>query len=164
MDRGYRVADGQSCKWFAMCAEHGIGSKHESGHLQLGQGCKHGIDLLFTTGLQDMDLQAAGAGRCLQILNCESAVGLVGLMTTAKESAVGISSCRNSSRFGVTSTLKLDTPVTLPDGRFKAVDQSSRDWVGTHFEDNRYGCGRRFCGDRSRSAPRSDNHSHLTRD
>src|SRR5262249_22312429 len=51
--------------------------------------------------------------------NCDLAVGLVGLTATANLAAVGSNSCIISSRFGDTSTLKLETPVILPPGRGK---------------------------------------------
>src|SRR5262249_43529940 len=63
---------------------------------------------------------SARAASC-RFLNCESAVGLVGLRRTATTVAVGIASRKISRRLGVTSTFKLDTPVRLPPGRFRLV-------------------------------------------
>ena len=72
---------------------------------------------------------------------------------------MGIISYRNSSRFGVTSTLKLGE-ITSWVG--KTANQSNCDWVGAHLEDNRDSCGRRFCCERCRSASRRYYHSHMT--
>src|SRR5262249_9068837 len=48
-----------------------------------------------------------------------SAFGLVGLMSSAMMVAIGTRSCSSASRFGPTSTPKLDTPVRLPPGRLR---------------------------------------------
>ena len=49
------------------------------------------------TGVQDMELQAEGGSRCLQLPNCEAAVGLVGLTRTASTAAAGTASCMISA-------------------------------------------------------------------
>ena len=54
-----------------------------------------------------------------------SALGLVGLTSSAIMVALGTSSCSSARRFGASSALKLLTPVRLPPGRFRLATRPS---------------------------------------
>ena len=60
VDRRHRVADSQGGKLFTVRAEQGIGGDHESGRPQLGQGCKRGIEVSFSPGVQEFGAVTRG--------------------------------------------------------------------------------------------------------
>jgi hypothetical protein len=52
-----------------------IGGDHESARPQLEQAVEHGIEVSFSTGMQDMELQPEDAAAAGRFLNCESGSG-----------------------------------------------------------------------------------------
>jgi len=58
----------QCGKLFAPANEVCIGADHERAGSHLGQGCEYRIEVVFGTGMQDMELKPEGAGRRLQLV------------------------------------------------------------------------------------------------
>src|SRR5262245_15519390 len=67
-DRRHRVADSRRGELFAPIREQWIAADHEPARSQLDQLCEDSIKVGFTAGIQDVELQTEGMGRCLQLL------------------------------------------------------------------------------------------------
>src|SRR5258708_375678 len=90
-------------------------------------------------------------------LSVDSApVGKTASPSTAMRVAPGANSRRSSSRFADTSDTKKLTPVKLPLGRARLVDQAQPDRVLGGEKDNRDGRGCRLGGDRCGRSGRGD--------
>ena len=103
----------------------------------------------------------ASAAAC-RSLNCESAVGLVGLTRTAITVAAGTASCSIFQPLWRYLHVQARHACKVTSRPVQALDKSNCDWIGTHLEDYWDCCGRRLCRERCGSASWRDNHGHLT--
>src|SRR6516225_5278244 len=67
VDRRDRVTDGKRGELFAAGGEKRMGANDEPACSQSDQVCEHRIEVALSAGVQDMELQAEGAGRRLQV-------------------------------------------------------------------------------------------------
>jgi hypothetical protein len=62
------VAECKRGELFALTCKEWIGTDHEPAGSQLGQLCEDSIEVAFSAGIQDMELQSEGACHCLHRL------------------------------------------------------------------------------------------------
>jgi hypothetical protein len=112
---------------YAAAVEEPVGGDEEGiGALERKTG-KGRIDLADRRGVEDMDLQPDGRGGFPYSRNVVSALeALLGLMSTAKRTALGTKSCKSRSRLAATSREKELKPVALPPGRARLATRPSR--------------------------------------
>src|SRR5215472_7929681 len=101
------------------------------------------------------------AATCRSRDSLSALVGLVGLTSRAMMVAVGTSSRSTSSCFGPSSTVRVDTPVRLPPGRFRLATSPSATGSPPCNEDDRYGRGRSLRSECRGSAGDCRNHGHV---
>ena len=146
---------------FVAGVEECIGADDKAARPQLAQTCKDRVKVALRACTQDMKLSARGCARPPACLSTRaSALGLVGLTSSAMLLAVGTSSCSSSSRFGPSSVFKMVTPVSVAARSSEAHDNASLDRIDAGEEDDRNGRGRRSC--RQCRWAVGDDHGHLT--
>jgi hypothetical protein len=79
-----------------------------------GEGC---LDLATGAGVEDLSLQAEGAGRFRSLAQGDLGRLLAGLTRTPIRTALGTKSCSSPTRLAITSLAKKLMPVALPPGR-----------------------------------------------
>jgi hypothetical protein len=120
----YSISGGADADKFTIISDTGVLSFVTAPNFELPKdaGANNVYDVTVQVSLlacRTWSLTPRAPAAACRFVNCESAVGLVGLRRMAITAAAGTTSCRISSRFGVTCTFKLVTPVRLPPGRFR---------------------------------------------
>ena len=100
MDRGYSVMGWQSTEYLISAREERIGADHQSSCPQLDQSWEKCIELVFNTGVQNLNFNAADRA---PVVSVSAIVGLLGLTRSARTRALGRSWWSTSSFFDVST-------------------------------------------------------------
>src|ERR1019366_1831527 len=135
--------------------------KHEPARSQLDQLCEDSIKVTFSAGIQHMEFQPEGIGRCLHFL-----CGRLGKRGISRVDEQGHDARRGDQLMQQLQPLRCYFRVRLGYARdvaartVKACNEAEPKRVVGHFEDNRNSRGRRLCRKRRRSAG-CCNHGYL---
>jgi hypothetical protein len=119
------IARRQPYELVASAVEERVGSDEERAGSHLNEGCESGIDLVFVTGLQDIELHLPCARRRLHVSTLRFVFGLFWFTSSAITLAWGPSRTAAPTRFGFILTLRTLRPVRLPPDRAKLATRPS---------------------------------------
>src|SRR5690242_8385079 len=101
------------------------------------QGCEDRIEVPFTAGVQNVELQPEFAGSCLQVFcagRCEIWTGWV--EEQRHRFSRGYDLVQQLQPFLPQLDVQIGNPGDVAAWSRKACDESNLDWIGTHLKDD----------------------------